>query len=208
MSRRDTIIVAVLVNAGLLMVLFATATKSKASKIDTPTQIAQEIPVIEKKPTKQVAASTLDKLLFSSEEIFVPESAVEEEELYMTQKMEPQNYVTITVKQGDALDKIARANNTTIAQLMQLNELASSQLQLGQRLKVPITANVAATQQQTAPISSTSTKPEDFYIVKDGDNPWLIATKSHVKLEELLRLNNLDEKKAKKLRPGDRLRIR
>jgi LysM repeat protein len=205
MSRRDTIIIAVLVNAGLLMVLFATATKSKLPKADVQNQLVQELPIVEKKPVKEVAATTLDKFLFASEEALTAEVSFEEEDLYPIHAIEePANYVVVTVKQGDALDKIARANNTTIAQIMQLNALSSTQLQLGQRLKVPVGATVAV--QQTQP--ATSVHPQDIYIVKDGDNPWLIASKNHVKLEELLRLNNLDDKKAKKLRPGDRLRIR
>lgn len=53
-------------------------------------------------------------------------------------------------------------------------------------------------------------KKEDveYYIVKSGDNPWTIAHKHHMQVEELLRLNNMDEVKAKRLRPGDRLRIK
>lgn len=206
MSRRDTIIVAVLVNAGLLMVLFATATKSKATKINVQSQLVQEVPFIEKKAAKQVAATTLDKLLFAAEESLVIDTPFEEEEPYLGHVVEEvPKYVMVTVKQGDVLDKIARANNTTIAQIMQLNGLSSNQLQLGQRLKVPVSSVALITPETN---SAPSTNVEDFYVVKDGDNPWLIATKSHVKLEELLRLNNLDEKKAKKLRPGDRLRIR
>ncbi|HSX13751.1 MAG TPA: LysM domain-containing protein [Chlamydiales bacterium] len=48
----------------------------------------------------------------------------------------------------------------------------------------------------------------EYYIVKVGDNPWGIAMKHHMKLEELLKLNQLNEEKARKLKPGDRLRTR
>jgi len=48
----------------------------------------------------------------------------------------------------------------------------------------------------------------DYYTVKVGDNPWTIAMKHHMKVEELLRINSLNEEKARKLKPGDRLRIR
>ncbi len=51
-------------------------------------------------------------------------------------------------------------------------------------------------------------KDAKYYIVKHGDNPWTIAVKNKIKVEELLRLNNLDESKAKKLKPGDQLRIK
>jgi LysM repeat protein len=44
--------------------------------------------------------------------------------------------------------------------------------------------------------------------MKVGENPWAIAIRHHMKLDELLRLNGLNEEKARKLKPGDRLRIR
>ncbi|HEY4254932.1 MAG TPA: LysM domain-containing protein, partial [Chlamydiales bacterium] len=51
-------------------------------------------------------------------------------------------------------------------------------------------------------------KGADYYIVKVGDNPWTIAMKHHLKVEELLKLNGLNEQRARKLKPGDRLRIK
>ena len=39
----------------------------------------------------------------------------------------------------------------------------------------------------------------NYYTVKCGDNPWTIAMKHHMKVEELLKLNNLDNKSAKKI---------
>ncbi len=48
----------------------------------------------------------------------------------------------------------------------------------------------------------------EYYTVKVGDNPWSIAMKHHMKVEELLKLNGLNEENARKLKPGNRLRIR
>ncbi len=67
-----------------------------------------------------------------------------------------------------------------------------------------------AEKEQEAPLElplNTETAKEEYYIVKPGDNPWTIAKKNHMRVEDLLRLNNMDQAKAKKLRPGDRLRI-
>jgi len=50
--------------------------------------------------------------------------------------------------------------------------------------------------------------PPLYYTIKPGDNPWKLARKFHVKYEALLRLNNLDEGKAKNLRVGQKIRIR
>jgi peptidoglycan DL-endopeptidase LytF len=206
MSRRDTIIVAVLVNAGLLMVLFATATKSKSPKLSVESQLVQEMPIMTESPSEVRVATTLDDLLFEAESSLLAAEALPLEEESVLAAVEPARdqtkYVNVTVKQGDALEKIARANHTTIAAIVQANKLNSTQLTIGQLLKVPLSA--------TAPVATKETAfpAEQYYVVKEGDNPWLLASKSHVKLEDLLKLNKLDEKTAKKLRPGDRLRIR
>ncbi|NGX46548.1 MAG: hypothetical protein K940chlam2_01740, partial [Chlamydiae bacterium] len=44
--------------------------------------------------------------------------------------------------------------------------------------------------------------------VVSGDNPWTIAVKNRIKVDQLLKLNGLNEEKARCLKPGDRLRIR
>ncbi len=43
--------------------------------------------------------------------------------------------------------------------------------------------------------------------MKKGDSPWTIAVKNQMKVEDLLKLNNLNEAQAKRLKPGDQLRI-
>lgn len=44
--------------------------------------------------------------------------------------------VTYTVRNGDSLSSVARATNTDIQQLMRMNNLSSSTIQVGQRLEV------------------------------------------------------------------------
>ena len=60
-------------------------------------------------------------------------------------------------------------------------------------------------------LAKAKTKVEEagpeYYTIKVGENPWAIALRHNMKLDELLRLNGLNEEKARKLRPGDRLRI-
>lgn len=232
MSRRDTIIIAVLVNAALLMILFATAIRTGDSKEE-----------IKKKNTKSadlaVAPSIQDELLNEfvtsapTPADLIGESLYpfEETELVMAPQHPPATvvhnpnptapltrshpiekqdslFVNITVKKGDFLEKIAKANNTTVAAIMKASNLSSTQLKIGQVLKVPLTKGDKI---PTAPASSPQHAPTtggDYYIVKEGDNPWLIASRNKINLEELLRLNGLDDQKAKHLRPGDRLKIR
>ena len=47
-----------------------------------------------------------------------------------------------------------------------------------------------------------------FYVVKTGDSLWSISAKNHIKVERLLQLNHMSEDKARRLKPGDKLRIR
>ncbi len=228
MSRRDTIIIAVLVNAGLLMVLFATATRSgeKAEKPNKKLELAKQLPVEEEigrphkrvelareLPTKEMlgepAVDTFDEFLASafteeSEELTLaalpaPEPISQPQAPPLPTASPKENCVKVTVKSGDFLERIARLNNTTVAAIMKTNNLSTTNLRIGQVLTVPV-------QGKSAPVKSSS--EVDYYVVKDGDSPWLIASKNHVRVEDLLRLNGLDEQKARRLRPGDKLKIR
>lgn len=49
---------------------------------------------------------------------------------------------------------------------------------------------------------------EDWYTVKPGDNPWKIAKSEKIDYEDILKLNQMTDHKAKNLKPGDRIRIR
>ena len=46
------------------------------------------------------------------------------------------NYITYTVKRGDSLYKIAQAYNTSVSEIMKLNNLSSNLLNIGQILKI------------------------------------------------------------------------
>lgn len=116
--------------------------------------------------------------------------------------------MNITVKKGDFLEKIAKANNTTIASIMQANHMSSTQLKIGQVLKVPLLDGNKGDKRASLTELTASQEEGVYYIVKEGDNPWMIASRNKINLEELLRLNGLDEQKAKRLRPGDKLKIR
>jgi peptidoglycan DL-endopeptidase LytF len=115
--------------------------------------------------------------------------------------------VEVSVKKGDTLDKIAKANNTTADEIIKLNQLPGTFLKVGQILKIPEPKAVVANEPKLNLEKASNVGPE-YYVVKVGDNPWGIAMKHHIKLEELLKLNQLNEEKARKLKPGDRLRTR
>jgi len=83
---------------------------------------------------------------------------------------------TYTVKSGDSLWSIASRYGTTVSELMRINNLTSSNLQIGQvlRLRENITQN------------DTNT-----YTVKSGDSLWSIANRYGTTVDTLKTLNNL-----------------
>lgn len=123
--------------------------------------------------------------------------------------------IEITVKKGDALEKIARANGTSVEQVRALNNLKNDRLTIGQVLFVPVGSDkseVAAVPVLAAPKAvskaNDSSDEVEYYIIKSGDNPWKIAKQFKVKFDDLLKMNHLDEEKARNLKIGDRIRVK
>jgi len=247
MSRRDTIIISVLVNAALLVVLFVTAVTSKSkmpgeTKISTSASfdettidakelfsetsakdtvatkelISKEeqnefVPLMEKKEVSEKKENVLlkeeEKIVYKLPEIVKNTEEQKKESLSSIKTFE------IKVKKGDTLEKIAIANKVKISEILKLNNLSSSSLlKIGQVLSIPqkdkkdIVTKIEQPKEKIK-IEKPKSLPE-YYTVKVGDNPYTIAIKHNIKLSELLKLNNLDEKKARKLKPGNKLRIR
>ncbi len=100
-----------------------------------------------------------------------------------------QNYV---VTKGDNLYAIAREYNTTVQELMKINNLTSNLLSLGQVLKVPTTS------------SSPSIPSTNTYTVKSGDTLYSIARKFGTTVTNIQNKNNLS---GTNLRLGQVLKI-
>lgn len=79
-----------------------------------------------------------------------------------------------TVKSGDSLYSIAREFDTTVSEIMKLNNLTSTSLSIGQTLEIPTKEQVSNT-----------------YTVKSGDSLYSIARRYNTTVDELRRLNNL-----------------
>jgi peptidoglycan DL-endopeptidase LytF len=225
MSRRDTIIIAVLLNAGLLIVLFATSLKSDKAE-EEPSAITvlasneAEVKDIASQAsvTPVVAPTTPDQVDKVIEHYVTPQVASSESEnpnfladLQATGTPAPTpapeqiaspevNMKEVKVKKGDVLERIARQNHVSVSEIMKANKLTSTRLKIGQVLKIPSTSSP-----KTA--SATPATGAQYYTIKAGDNPWTIAVKHHMKVEELLKLNNMDEQKARRLKAGDKIRI-
>ncbi|WP_420422303.1 LysM peptidoglycan-binding domain-containing protein [Simkania sp.] len=224
MNRRDMIIVAALINAGLLVVLFVSAVKPSHREEKGSLAVASEqVAAIETAVTKPAKTSSsgdqIDQVISeysakvavkeSTETKSLPLPVLTPEPKAVAQAEAPkaplkattEDFRTVTVEKGDVLERIARHNSVSVEEIMKLNGLSSSRLQIGQVLKLPAKA-------QTKVAKKKAQSDGKYYIVKGGDNPWTIAQKNGMQVEELLDLNNMDEAKAKRLRPGDKLRIK
>ena len=96
-------------------------------------------------------------------------------------------------------------HNTSVKEIMKFNNLVNTKLQIGQVIYLP---PMSADSTKVDTVISPSVAKQQFYTVRTGDTPWTIAAKNQLKVEELLQLNNLNQEKARYLKPGDRLRIR
>lgn len=289
MSKRDTIIIALLVNASLLALLFMLAVnteedgvfehsdasiaftaegksqtldKSKSSETKTSSIKNGPITVVLKDTNFNDEVDSFLKDLAAEERSEQPSIAVDDDG-YIKLSKEPsspiqntkkemaqssqkvyqnnqhanqaivedyqnswdQHYVDVTVKRGDALEKIARSNGTSVEAIKRANNLSSAKLSVGQVLRIPIKKSL-----ETADIASQKTKPAQsqvaalptkelekkitpstdavYYTIKSGDSPWKIAKQNNVPFEDLLKLNNLDEESARTLKIGDRIRVK
>jgi membrane-bound lytic murein transglycosylase D len=102
--------------------------------------------------------------------------------------------VTYVVEEGDSLWIIAKRYGTTITVIQSLNHLSSSQLRVGQVLKVPRGSS-----------ASDSTEAQ-VYCVRKGDSPYLIARRHRMNLAEFLKLNHLTPRST--IFPGQTLLVK
>ena len=87
---------------------------------------------------------------------------------------------TYMVKAGDTLWSIANANDMTVAQLKQKNDLSNDTIYVGQTLNV-----------SSAKSASTTSTASATYTVKSGDSLWKIASANVTTVNQLKALNNL-----------------
>lgn len=249
MTRKDTILIAVVINAGLLAILFTTAVIYDTDKVEqtefvTPASDNRTIQT-EPPPTLIAAASStgdeVDNVLkyfsqpssptivmeaqsetYAPEPIAIQSNEEDGEDLGQELEAEQERFVEVKVKKGDMLEKIAKANKTTVGAIKRANNLQNERLSIGQVLKIPVNQDSLALSNQTASKKKQETKEEPkqqtkkqtesteavYYVIKSGDNPWKIAKQFNVKYDDILRLNHIDEEKARNLKIGDRIRVK
>ena len=90
-----------------------------------------------------------------------------------------------TVIKGDSLYKIAQKYHTTVDELKKLNNLSSSNLTIGMKLKIPVSSSTT-NNEEMSPSTKTYT-----YQVKKGDTLYQIAKNNNTSVAQLKKLNNL-----------------
>jgi len=212
MQRRDAIVVAVLVNAGLLAVLIGLAVTEPST--DNQVAFTPDPVVIQSVPAPQVAGPIVLPPAPLPLERSPPQPLAAAQEVAdsipVQEPVETRQYV---VQKGDALEKIARRHGVSVAALVRANNLKSSaRISVGQVLKIPVGSEEHSAK-NTAKASMDAIKDADqkvaakYYTVAKGDNLWAIAARHNLNTEELMQLNSLTADTARKLRPGDKLRV-
>lgn len=229
MNRKDTILVAVLINAGVLVVLFTSALKNKNSekmdfheepiamvqetKQELPHILKDEIDLAIEQAKKEQESKEIASLQPVQHDIFVSQEPIHEKDKGISiesSKTLGASFIDYAVKKGDFLAKIAKRFNVTVEEVMKVNNLKNSNLKIGQVLKIPQNSKLAEVQTtpKETPTVQDSSLSSKYYTIKAGDNPWVIAKKHNMKVDELLKMNNLTAEKAKQLKVGDKLKVK
>lgn len=95
------------------------------------------------------------------------------QELKVPTKEINEDYEIYTVVKGDSLWLISQKYNVSVDDLIEINNLETVNLQIGDKLKIP------------------KNSTETTYIVKKGDSLWSIAKDNNISVEELKMANNL-----------------
>lgn len=91
----------------------------------------------------------------------------------VTSEQPSSNYLDYVVKKGDSLYSIANKYNTSVSDIMKINNLNTSLLNIGMVLKIPAQSS------------------EITYIVQSGDNLYSIARKYNTTIDSIKNKNNL-----------------
>ena len=110
------------------------------------------------------------------------------------------------VKKGDNLSEIAAKYDVAMSDIKKWNKLKNNNVALGKSLKIITnervvttvkklvkSENIAATEKSKKEAVESTEKPEDFYIVEQGDNLSTIAKKHNITIDELKKWNNLQD---------------
>lgn len=110
-----------------------------------------------------------------------------------------------TVKKGDNLSLIADKNKVTMTDLKEWNDLKSSTVKVGEKLKIEKTVEVVAEVTKTDAKKKNKYTTQKSYIVEKGDSLFIISQKHKTTVAEIKKLNGL---KDENIQPGMKLMIK
>ena len=122
-------------------------------------------------------------------------------------KLEPSKEITqesaktnllYKIKKGETLSGIAKDNNLSLEEIKAINGFKTSKIQVGQEIKLASIANAPTKEIATNETTHISHK------VQLGESLYTIAKKYNTSMDEIKRINNLEETKIK---PGQTLNI-
>ncbi|MCG9791993.1 LysM peptidoglycan-binding domain-containing protein [Flavobacterium algicola] len=116
------------------------------------------------------------------------DSKVDKEEVATNDDSDNEETRFHIVQKGESLNSIARSHNISVADLTDWNDLSSSNLQLGAKLKI----NTNAVSEEVAVITQPVILKNIQYVVQKGDNLGTIAKKFGASLNELKQWNRLN----------------
>lgn len=100
-------------------------------------------------------------------------------------------YENYTVKKGDSLYTIAKKFNTTVDQIRKDNSLASTNLSIGQVLKIKVGEEIVGVEECYGEGFQDVEKNYITYTVKKGDSLYTIAKNYNTTVDNIKKLNNL-----------------
>lgn len=101
------------------------------------------------------------------------------------------DYLIYVVKKGDSLYSIAKKYNMSVAKLIEINDLKSNVISIGQQLKVIVGKDNAIPLGSTCYKEGYTGPSYETYTVKRGDNLYNIAKKYGVTVDSIKKLNDL-----------------
>ncbi len=96
---------------------------------------------------------------------------------------------TYTVKNGDNLWEISKKFNVSIDDIKKVNNLKNKKIKVGMKLEIPDSPSKKLNNKNQAKNQAMTTK---YHTVKKGENLFRIANKYKISVDELKRLNNMN----------------
>lgn len=227
MTKREIILFSILINSGLLALLFVTAVKTDPESAPLLTTVQEKQPFALTSASagvpsigaiaameEEVTVEPLDEVdqvlrtYLHKEPIQMATTAAVATPSALREGAKGMHTVEVTVKRGDMLEKMAKSYGTTVEAIRRENQLTTDKLRIGQLLKITVGDNKPSVALQEPAKSGATSDQMVYYTLKSGDSPWKVAKQYQVPFEELLRLNQLNEESAKNLKVGDKIRVR